>query len=295
MSTKALFIFFRGIKLFGGYLKSNLISLLALSSLFIILHTAFSIGTGMAEFASSAARFDQIRVYPEGERVVKSVETQLNHLDEAESIKYYSAKDAKTYIQNNSQSVEGLDRLPEELFPVFFEITVKPEYRNVESLEKISSGIAAYDGVNKTSYGKEWAEQLAKGKNAVISLLAVVSILFALVGTVVIYQTVSISLYRYRKEVKVYGIVGGTRIFIVLPFVLVSLLMALSCSALSLAGYFLFRAVFLEPVERVLGLSMSVDMLYIWLFLAVAAAVSIAAGAVSTVLFTRRAQEADES
>ena len=292
MTTKFMFILLRGIKLFSNYFRYNLLSLFALSALFLILHTSFGLGSGMASFAGSAANFDKIRVYLTNNEAltVTSVQDVLDGLPEKAETKYYAPADAKEFIKAGAGSLSGVDKLPNELFPQFIELIVKPEYAELEQLDTLSSNIAKISGVQQVSYGQEWAQQLSRGKNAVITMLTIVSVLFGIVGIVLIYQIVSITLYRYKKEVHVYSLVGGTNFFVTMPFVVVAVCTSLVCSCVSLIAYLAFRAALLVSIEEALGLNLSIGLQYVGIFILAALLASMLAGMVSAANFLRTAR-----
>ena len=287
--TKLLFIILRGVKLFFNYFKSNLISIIALSALFLILHTVFGLGSGMADFAKKAADFDVIRAYTDTKNI-KDTESVLKAIEGVVSVEYLSSANAKNYITLNAPGLNGMDKLADDLFPAFFIVHVDENHRDIASLDALSARIDALEAISHSSYGKDWAQNLTEGKNAVLSLLAIISVLFSVIGAVIIYQTVSVTLFRYRKEVRIYNISGGTAFFIVTPFVVTACITGLICSLFSLLLYLIFRVSLLSSIESVLGLNLAVGSAYVWVFILACVLISLIAGAVSAFMFLRNNQ-----
>jgi cell division transport system permease protein len=289
---KLIFIIMRGIKLFLTYFKANILSFFALSALFLILHVAFGFGTGLATFASNVAKFDTVRVYLSSadDEVVSAVDAALTELPEAVSTDYNSSKQVKEYIATGASTLEGVEDLPDELFPSYIELKVRSEYNTIEQLDQLVAKISDIDGVEQASYGQDWARQLSQGRNAVVTMLTLASILFALVGAVLIYQTVSITLYRYWQEVRIYSVVGGTSAFIALPFMVTASCTGLMCSIASLVAYIVLYALVLTPIEATLGLAMSVNVLYGLAFTLGVFVISTLAGLFSAGRFLRMAR-----
>lgn len=285
MISKFIFILMRGLGLFGKYLRANLVSMFALAALFTVLHTIFAIGGAMAVFADGAARFDTLRVYTDDAQGMAGLLAEMHVSDD---IKVYRPEDTKKYIYENVPSVSASDSLPANLFPSFVEIRLAESYRNIESLKKLSAEISSMRGVDYVSYGGEWAEQMMRGRNATYALIAIAVLLFTVVAVVITYQTVSMTLYRYHKEIVVYNIVGGTAPFITFPFVVVAGVMALSCSFFSFLLYQGLNLFLLAPVSVALNLPIALSLVYWCRFVIIAVLVGMIAGFISAGLFLTR-------
>ncbi len=294
MGTKLLFIVIRGIRLFLNYFKGNILSILALSALFLILHTAFSLGGGIARFADSAARFDTLRVYPSEKVNLQTLAKSAERAPGVESVTVYSRKDTKEYIKQNAPAINGIDTLPDGIFPPFLEVIAAEGYRNVDSLEQLSARLKDLPGVESVSYGQEWAKRLSGSKNAVSAILFIAVIVFAAAGAVIIYQTVSVTLYKYRGEIRVYSVVGGTGTFITWPFAVLSVCIGALCAAVSLLAYLILHMAFLSSLEDALGLTLSLSRWYCLAFFIAALAVTKLAGFVSAANFLNKTYEINE-
>lgn len=295
--AKFIFIIMRGVALFIRYFKINLLSVVALATLFTVLHTVFALGGGASTFAKNAARFDKIRVYHSLQKQadVDSLKAELEKIDGVAKAAIYSQEDTKRYLNSENSAVTSLSSLPKELFPTFIELIAGSGYDNVEALEKISSEASHLKNVDSVSYGKEWAHKMDSGKKAVSAIIFTCSVFFIFAALVMIYQTVRVTMYSYREEIRIYSVVGGTASFIISPFMCVAACMAALAGLLSFAGYFLIEHFLLSSLGQTVGLALKLNFKYCVEFFAVAIIFSIIAGFISANAFLSRAYYINEN
>ena len=295
MIDKFIFTFVRGFDLFTRYLRGNLLSACALIALFTILHTVFALAGSASYFANTAASFDKLRVYISGTSLPADTVNQFRSMNAVIGVKLYGSEDTKALIIENAPSISGLNTLSSEFFPVFYELSIAQEHRTIEGLQALSADISTFSGVESVSYGGEWAERISGGKKALSGILLVCSVFFALAGVVLIYQTINISMHRYRTEIRIYSVVGGTTGFIVAPFVVVAALLAGLTALISAACYLLIRLAFLAKLGAVLGLSLSLGTNYFLIFSLAAIGTGLLAGFISALMFLKKAYYINET
>ncbi|MDR2400502.1 MAG: FtsX-like permease family protein [Deferribacteraceae bacterium] len=275
------YMLMRGIGLFMNYLSENLLSILALTAMFSAFHLIFLSGGALRDFTEKAARFDTVRVY------AKSFpDSILNKLSSAEGVegieKVYSQTDAKEYITSSAAFSASFEALPAEYFPSFAELKINPEYRNYDSLKKLSDELSGTVGIDSVSFGEKWIEALGRMRFSVEAALALCAAIFAAAGGIIIYHTVAVSFYRYRREVRIYAVVGGTRTFIIIPFVVVSACISLICFVFSLFIFHILSRVISSEVSAVINISFSHSSFYWIIFALLSLIISMLAGFVSS-------------
>ncbi|MDR0454242.1 MAG: hypothetical protein LBH05_05475 [Deferribacteraceae bacterium] len=287
MTAKFLFVSARGIKLFLNYFKNSLMSVIALSALFLILHTAFSIGGGISRFTDSVARFDTVRIYPAEKADLQTLAKSAGDVSGVEAVTVYSGKETKEYIKQNAPAIDGIEPLPDDIFPSFLEILAAKDHQNAQSLESMSKQFREMNGVESVSYGQEWAKRLSDGKRAINAILFAAAIIFSAAGILIVYQTVSVTMNKYTEEIQVYSIVGGTEVFITMPFIVFALCIGASCVLLSLSCYKILYMTLLLSIENAAGLTLSLSWSYCLIFTVAAPTVTIISGFISANSFLR--------
>ncbi len=249
MSSKLTYLFMRGVIRFFVILRSNFLSFLTLTTVIFMYHVFWVAGSGTAGFLNHLSQANTIRVYlaNNNDIIAEQILSSIKVLDNVTSAKYYSQKDAKAFAVANAPKAATLESFAEEFFPSFIEIY--PSDTLEETLDKIVTEAGHLKGVDEVSYGKEYMIKFkAIGRGAWIFITAM-SVLFALSAVFVVYNTINLSLYKYKEEIKLYSLVGATRPFISVPYLFGSFFLSLFAYLCSLI---IFAAVFIPFNSRIL-------------------------------------------
>ncbi len=249
MSSKLTYLFMRGVIRFFVILRSNFLSFLTLTTVIFMYHVFWVAGSGTAGFLNHLSQANTIRVYlaNNNDIIAEQILSSIKVLDNVTSAKYYSQKDAKAFAVANAPKAATLESFAEEFFPSFIEIY--PSDTLEETLDKIVTEAGHLKGVDEVSYGKEYMIKFkAIGRGAWIFITAM-SVLFALSAVFVVYNTIKLSLYKYKEEIKLYSLVGATRPFISVPYLFGSFFLSLFAYLCSLI---IFAAVFIPFNSRIL-------------------------------------------
>lgn len=174
---------------------------------------------------------------------IQTIIDKVKQRGEIEELRYISKDDAlkelKERLKEESYVFEGLDVNP--LSPAI-EIRLKKTYINPEQVIGIAKQLKAIEGVDEV-YS---AEKIAEAINAFymsLSNLSIIILSTLAVGIIfVVYSTVKILFYRRIEEIETIKLLGATRAFIRMPFLvegcIIGFLGGLISIGLSLLLYF---------------------------------------------------------
>lgn len=227
MNPKLTYLFMRGIIRFVMIIRSNFLSFLTLITVIFMYHIFWVAGTGTAGFLNHLSQANTIRVYlaNNNDIIAGEILTSIKDLDNVTSATYFSQKDAKAYAVANAPKAAGLDSFSEEFFPSFIEI--KPQNTESNTLDKIVDEASHIKGVDQVSYGKEYITKFQAISNGAWFFILAITILFAFSAIFVVYNTIKLSLYKFKEEIKLYSLVGATRPFIAVPYLFGAFFLAL--------------------------------------------------------------------
>jgi cell division transport system permease protein len=287
MASSGSYMLMRGVSLFIKYLSENTLSILALTALFAAFHLIFLTGGALRDFAENAARFDTVRVY--AQTFPDTLMDKISSADGVERVeKVYSPSDTKEYVSASAAFTAVIETLPSDFFPSFAELKVKPEYRNYNDLKRISEELSGFSGVESVSFGEKWIEGLSKLRFSLEAVLAVCAAIFAAAGGIIIHQTVSVSLYRYRREIRIYAVVGGTRAFVIVPFVVVSACISIICLLFSSVIFRLLAGIIRSKASAILNIHFAQSYGYWAAFAFISLTISMLSGFISAKHFLNR-------
>lgn len=177
-------------------------------------------------------------------------------------------KELKATLKNTEYVLDGLGENP---LPDSIEVKLKPQAVTPSSVKQLTTGLREISGVDDIEYGEKFLSSIYSMKTGMNTIgFIFVGIMFT--GMLfVCYSTVKILFYRREKEVETYKLLGATRGFIRLPFIIEGAAIGLCGGILSFVGmaslyYMLIFKVGIEiplfkaivfPVELVLVLPLT--------------------------------------
>ncbi len=117
-----------------------------------------------------------------------------------------------------------LDGVPPEVLPASLEIRLKPAYRTSEAVEAYVSRLKKIPAIGEVQYGEEWVRRLTLFMNFMRFAGALLGGFIALAVLFIISNTIKITIYSRREEVELLELVGATRFFIKMPFLIEGML-----------------------------------------------------------------------
>ena len=153
----------------------------------------------------------------------------LVRMPEVESVKFVSKAEALERMRKTSpELVENLSTNP---LPNAYEITP----RRAEDVSVIARRLeqAKLAGLEKVSYGERVAKRILRVATVVSSMFLVAVIVLIIASTVLIANTIRLSIFARRREIEVMKLVGASNWFVRGPFMIEGLLCGLAGSAVA--------------------------------------------------------------
>jgi cell division transport system permease protein len=146
-----------------------------------------------------------------------------------------------------------LEGVRPEILPTSFEITLKKNSRSSEAVDAYVSRLRGVSGIGEIQYGEEWVRRF----NTFLTFMRLVGALvggFLLVAVIfIVSNTIRLTVYARRDELEVMSLVGATRLFIKMPFLIEGLLQGLAGGLLSLALIVAIYQLFLHNASNFLS------------------------------------------
>lgn len=139
---------------------------------------------------------------------------------------------AKEMLGEDKRLLEGID---ENFLPVSFKIYLQ----NQNDIEQISEELADIPGVSSVKYSQKEFEMVKNISKWIQVSTIILLIVLLIVSTIIIANTIKITVYARRKEINIMKYIGATDWFIRLPFIVEGIIIGLlgagiGCTA---AGY----------------------------------------------------------
>ncbi|MEW6546921.1 MAG: permease-like cell division protein FtsX [Bacillota bacterium] len=162
------------------------------------------------------------------------LEAQIKELQGVVAVRFVSKEEALERMRQSFgeraavlEAVEEINPLPDS-----FEVQVaRPEL-----VAPVAEAIAALPGVEKVDYKRDTVDRLFRLTAVVRGLGLIMAVLLVLGSTVVISNTIRLTVFARRREVAIMKLVGATDWFIRWPFVLEGLALGLGGAVLAVAA-----------------------------------------------------------
>jgi cell division transport system permease protein len=241
----------------------NLLTVLSVGVSLLILSAFVTVTLNMDSVLKRWSKSFGLVVYLD-EKLNKDAEDTLKEffLNDADilEVKYISKDQAVKELRLTlGSNASILDELEENPLPSSFELILKRELLEPVFVKQKAEQIKQMTGVEEVQYGEKWLSSLNKLANILrigatfVGLIILTAIIF------ITYNTIKIFFYRKKDEIETLKLLGATRSFIRLPFLIEGLFIGIvggTISAFALFGthslIFLKGGEFLPSIRAIL-------------------------------------------
>jgi cell division transport system permease protein len=176
------------------------------------------------------------------ERIVY-LESEIEKLPQVETVTLVSKEEALEGFRKSLGKEEILDALGTNPLPASFEVKLRQKQRSVQELEEVANFIGGLRGIEEVSFGGEWTLSLDRILRTLTIFNIVIGSIVGLAIAFIVANTVRLTVLARKESIEIMKVVGATRRFIRIPFLLEGILHT-SVSALVALGmlYLGFRA-----------------------------------------------------
>lgn len=150
---------------------------------------------------------------------LRVIHNHLKHTKHVDSVSFVSADSALADFRRHF-SGEMLDLVEGNPIPPFFRVTLDEESKNPATLAELRNALAMEEFFEEVQAPVEWVEKIAAWKFRMIFWPVCVSVLLLFILSLIICNSVRLSLFSRRLLVENMKYAGGSHFFIEFPFVL---------------------------------------------------------------------------
>jgi cell division transport system permease protein len=217
---------------------------------------------------------------------VEAVRVKLDSDDRVQEggVVFISAADALKDMREKRPDLFDTQLPYNPLGPAY---TVTP--KRAEDTEAIAAGLKPHPaGVHNVTYGEEKAKRILKVANVINSIFLLAGLILLVASTILIANTIRLSIFSRRREIEVMKLVGATNWFVRGPFMLEGLLCGLVGSVLAVFLLFLSKEVALPAIIPSLSDGPGVQAIAFWANALILLGIGLLLGAAGSGLTLRR-------
>jgi cell division transport system permease protein len=217
-------------------------------------------------------------------RNVEAVRVKLESDSRVKRIEFVSADKALEIMRRTRPDLFDTELPYNPLGPAY---TVIPN--RAEDTEGIAAGLKPHPaGVHNVTYGEEKAKRILKVANVINSIFLLAGLILLVASTILIANTIRLSIFSRRREIEVMKLVGATNWFVRGPFMLEGLLCGLVGSVLAVILLFLSKEVALPSIIPRLDSGPGVQAMAFWANALILLGIGLLLGAAGSGLTLRR-------
>lgn len=160
--------------------------------------------------------------------------------------KEQALEELKRTVKNADVILEGLGDNP---LPDAIEVKLKKETVGPESVKRLTESLKGIKGIQEIAYGEEFLATINTLGKSIRNIGVVIVLLMAIGMLFVCYSTVKILFYRKDREIETYKLLGATKGFIRMPFLVEGAVIGCAGGVLSFLTILGFSSFFLGRFE----------------------------------------------
>jgi cell division transport system permease protein len=217
---------------------------------------------------------------------VDAVRFKLDSNSQVKTFHFISAEEALKLMKDQRPDLFGTPLPYNPLGPSYTVEPVKAEYTESIANTLKEGGYPA--GVHNVTFGEEKAKRILKVANVINSIFLLAGLILLAASTILIANTIRLSIFSRRREIEVMKLVGATNWFVRGPFMLEGLICGLGGSILAIFLLFLSKEVALPSIIPRLDSGPGVQALSFWAIALILMAMGLLLGAAGSGLTLRR-------
>lgn len=149
------------------------------------------------------------------------IKNRIQALPPTAKVSWVSRDEALKRFKGRLKGQETLlDGIRPEVLPTSFEITLKKNSRSTEEVDAYVAKLKKIPSIGEIQYGEEWVRRF----NTFLTFMRIVGGLvgsFLVLAVIfIVSNTIQLTIYARRDELEVMSLVGATRLFIKMPYLL---------------------------------------------------------------------------
>lgn len=134
-------------------------------------------------------------------------------------------------LAGGAELLTGLESNP---LPASLEIHLLPEARTAEAIGILEEALDGLPGIDELSHGQEWIEGYARAVSLIQAGASGISAVLGLAALLIIANTIRLAVYARKDELDILALVGASRTFVRVPFMLEGTIQGLLGGAVAL-------------------------------------------------------------
>jgi len=207
------------------------VALTTVATFFLVVINIQSLARNWSEEVQVVAYFQS----PPPRTELAELVTQIEGLPEVKRVLFVSKTEAfQRFAARLGDDAGLLEGVSHDLLPASFEIALQKTSRNREGVARVVAELKKDRRFDELRFGQEWLERFEKFIELLKFVGLVLGSFFLFAALFIVSNTIKLTLYARRDELEIMALVGATKNFIQVPFLLEGALQGLFSGILAL-------------------------------------------------------------
>ncbi len=263
----------------------SLASIAVLMSCLVMVGVASLLFLNINHILNDISQQNVIMVYIEDDATdeeITAMGSQIEAMSNVKSVLFVPKENAFPEIMESLGSAAVLfDGMESELLPDAYEVTLS----DMELYDSTVEELSLLDNIIQLRHNRDFAEQLNRVGNTLGTISVAVIVMLLVVSLFIISNTIKITMYNRRLEIKIMKSVGATKWFIRWPFMVEGVVLGVISGTVSLGLVFAIYQVSVNAIADLMFVISAKPLPfenYALVMLAVFVAVGVATGALGS-------------
>ena len=231
---------------------TSLLAVLTIAVVLVLIGSAWLLVGNMARLLDEFGGELKLTAYLDG-NLAEGRQKELADRVRSESgvleVELVTRDEALVRFERIAGSAELLEGLAENPLPPSLEITLAPDARTQEAIEALEAALTGLPGIDELTRGQDWIEGYERAIALLRGLAIGLGCVLGLAALLIVANTIRLAVYARRDELDILALVGASRTFVRVPFLLEGTLQGLFGGLLALALLFGTYALLLPQLE----------------------------------------------
>lgn len=170
----------------------------------------------------------------------KTIEKDLSSSSLVIKYQYINYEQATEKFENKFPDLKSIvDNLEESPFPASFEVTLTEKDLSSKDIKEFIERMEKHPGVEDIQYNKEWIERMQSLSRLAKAIGFFLGSILILASFFIISNVIKLNVFARRNEIEILKLVGGTNMFIRIPFLFEGIILGILGGLLSLILLFM--------------------------------------------------------
>ena len=219
--------------------NASFMSLIIVTACMFILGISMLFVVNLNNIGDELAEQVGIRVFIKGDadsKAKEGLERAIRALPDVNNVVYIDREQAlKDFLKDNPDYNSALDLLPGNPLPDSYDV----ELEDFTKVREVAVAIEGMDAVDSLSYGQGYVDNLMGFMRVVWLVTGGLSLVAVFVISMIIGNTIKMTVYSRRKDIEIMTLVGATDRYIQFPFVIEGVTLGFLGSVLATVVLFL--------------------------------------------------------